>query len=130
MHVIRELRRPAALGRSVAGGMLALALALGGSVASPAPVGEIPPALPVAATPYYVAAAGEARGPLSLEVILSEIESGRLSAWTLVWKPGLSGWIRAGDLPELGEALAAAGTRSDLGRLARPQEAPRACRAI
>ena len=67
-----------------------------------------PPPTPAAAVPYYVASQGVARGPLSLDVVLTEIRDGAIAPWTPVWKPGLSAWIRAGDLPELGEALAAA----------------------
>lgn len=67
-----------------------------------------PPPVPVAAVPYYVASEGRARGPLALDVILAEIRGGTVLPWTLVWKPGLSAWIRAGALPELSDALAAA----------------------
>lgn len=63
------------------------------------------PAVPEAAVPYYVAEAGESRGPLSLDLILAEVKTGSVRPWTLVWKPGLSGWIRAGALPELRDAL-------------------------
>jgi len=70
-----------------------------------------PPAVPAAVVPYYVAEGGETRGPLSLEVVIAGIGDGRIVPWTLVWKPGLSAWIRAGDLPELGAALAGAAPR-------------------
>jgi hypothetical protein len=67
-----------------------------------------PPAAPAMAVPYYVAEGGEARGPLSLDVLLGEIRDGAVLPWTLVWKPGLSAWIKAGALPELATALAEA----------------------
>ena len=70
-----------------------------------------PPAAPVPAVPYYLAEGGETRGPVSLEVVIAEIGDGRVLPWTLVWKPGLSAWIRAGDLPELAKALAGATPR-------------------
>ena len=105
MHVLRECPWPAIRPRAVAGAFFAIAALVTAPIPS-ARAAETPPAMPVAATPYYVATAGEARGPFSLEVVLGEIRGGRVSSWTLVWKPGLSGWIRAGDLPELGDALA------------------------
>lgn len=81
----------------------------GGPASIAAAASEVhPPDVPVSTVPYYVAEAGEARGPLSLDVLLSEVRDGTVVSWTLVWKPGLSGWIRAGALPELGEALAEA----------------------
>jgi hypothetical protein len=67
-----------------------------------------PPAAPATAVPYYVAEGGEARGPLALDVLLGEIRDGAVLPWTLVWKPGLSAWIKAGALPELATALAEA----------------------
>ncbi len=70
-----------------------------------------PPPPPAATVPYYVASGGDARGPLSLDVVLTEIRDGAILPWTPVWKPGLSAWIRAGELPELREALAAAAPR-------------------
>jgi len=70
-----------------------------------------PPPPPAATVPYYVASGGEARGPLSLEVVLAQIRDGAILPWTPVWKPGLSAWIRAADLMELSEALAAAAPR-------------------
>jgi len=72
---------------------------------------EAPPSLPATTVPYYVAASGDVRGPLSLDILLAEIGEGTVLSWTPVWKPGLSAWIRASALPELGEALAAATPR-------------------
>jgi hypothetical protein len=88
------------------------AVAEDAGVAGPAlAAGAGPPALPDVTIPYYVAEAGEARGPLSLDVVLAEVKDGTVLPWTLVWKPGLSGWIRAGALAELGDALAEATPR-------------------
>ena len=70
-----------------------------------------PPPVPAATVPYYVASGGEARGPLALDVVLTEIRDGAILPWTPVWKPGLSAWIRAGELQELRDALAAAAPR-------------------
>ncbi len=70
-----------------------------------------PPPLPVATVPYYVASGGVARGPLALDVVVTEIRDGAILPWTPVWKPGLSAWIRAGELQELRDALAAAAPR-------------------
>jgi hypothetical protein len=91
----------------------ALALAGGGAMhaaAEPAAPdtasGEAgPPPAPRVMVPYYIAESGKSRGPLSLDLVVTEIREGAVLPWTLVWKPGLSGWIRAGALPELADAL-------------------------
>jgi hypothetical protein len=71
----------------------------------------VPPPAPRVTVPYYIAEAGKSRGPLSLDLVVTEIKDGTILPWTLVWKPGLSGWIRAGALPELADALSRATPR-------------------
>jgi hypothetical protein len=70
-----------------------------------------PPPAPRLTVPYYIAESGKSRGPLSLDLVVTEIRGGTVLPWTLVWKPGLSGWIRAGALPELEDALSRATPR-------------------
>jgi hypothetical protein len=97
------------LARIIAALTLLVGLWAGGNgVARSQEPGAEPPPVPVAAVPYYVASEGKSRGPLALDVILAEIGEGTILPWTLVWKPGLSAWIRAGALLELTDALAAA----------------------
>lgn len=94
----RRLVATARLGLLLAAPLLAFPLAS---------AADMPP-VPPAATAYYVAEQGDARGPLARSIIIAEIRDGIVHPWTLVWKPGLSGWIRAGSLPEFFEALAEA----------------------
>jgi hypothetical protein len=115
----RRPRVAAAVMRAIPILLAALALAAGGAghvAAEAAGPGTAsaeagPPPAPRVTVPYYIAEAGKSRGPLSLDLIVTEIREGTVLPWTLVWKPGLSGWIRAGALPELAEALAMATPR-------------------
>jgi len=112
-------RVPAPMTRAFLLLLTLFALAVGGAVQAAAETGgpgiaamDIgPPPPPRATVPYYVAESGKARGPLSLELVVTEIRDGSVLPWTPVWKPGLSGWIRAGALPELADALARATPR-------------------
>ncbi len=96
--------------------LLAFVLAAGGAacVAAEATEPEVattgvePPPPPRVTVPYYIAESGKSRGPLSLDLVVTEIRQGTILPWSLVWKPGLSGWIRAGALPELADALSRA----------------------
>jgi hypothetical protein len=98
--------------------------ALGFRPATAAP--DVPP-LPQAVTPYYVAGPEGVLGPVALALVLDEIRDGAVHPWTLVWKPGLSGWIRAGSLPELaavlGEVAAPAPSPPPLPPLPPPDDA-------
>lgn len=58
-----------------------------------------PPPPPPAA--FHVAVNGQTAGPYDLGALRQQQSSGRFTADTLVWKPGFSGWTRAGDIPEL-----------------------------
>lgn len=88
----------------------AVLLAVAAVAVRPALAADLPPIppLPPAATPYYVAEPAGARGPMALAILRDEVAEGAVRPWTLVWKPGLGAWIRAGGLPELATALAAA----------------------
>ena len=105
--------------RAIAILLAVFALAVGGAVqaaAELAPPGTAsmdiqPPPAPRVTVPYYIAESGKSRGPLSLDLVVTEIREGTVLPWTLVWKPGLSGWIRAGALPELEDALSRATPR-------------------
>ncbi len=107
---------PAAMMRAFLLLLTVFALAVGGAqkaaaeTAGPGPVSNDiqPPPAPRVTVPYFVAESGKSRGPLSLELVVTEIREGTILPWTLVWKPGLSGWIRAGALPELADALSRA----------------------
>lgn len=61
--------------------------------------GMTPPPIPVVA--YHIAVSGQATGPYNLQIIQQMITNGQLMAETLVWKPGMETWIKAGDLEDL-----------------------------
>lgn len=97
-------KNPSGGGSGIADGMgLAAGMAMGQKMAqslsgasSPA---EGPPPLPAAAA-FYFAIGTEKVGPVDLARLRTEAAAGRLGPATLVWKPGLSNWVAAKDLPD------------------------------
>lgn len=67
---------------------------------------SVPPPLPQQVA-FHVAINGQQQGPFPLEVLQQKIAAGQLTATTLVWRTGLSGWIPAGQAPELAPLFAA-----------------------
>lgn len=65
-----------------------------------------PPPLPVE---YHVAVGGQAAGPYALYVLASMAGAGTLTRDSLVWKPGMPDWARAGDVPELSRLFGGTG---------------------
>ena len=63
----------------------------------------LPPPLPTAS--FYVGENGQPVGPLPLDVLITWIKSGRVSATTLVWKEGMPNWAAAKTVPELAAAF-------------------------
>lgn len=61
--------------------------------------GMAPPPVPVVA--YNVAVNGQATGPYDINILQQMIMAGQLSASSLVWKAGMSEWIRADSVDEL-----------------------------
>jgi len=59
-----------------------------------------PPPLPAAAQ-YFIAVNGQQQGPLTLVVIQEMIGQGKFTKETLVWKQGMSNWIKASDAEDL-----------------------------
>ena len=58
-----------------------------------------PPPVPVAT--YNVAVNGQATGPFDLNTLQQMIITGQLSASSLVWRAGMSEWVRADSVDEL-----------------------------
>ena len=61
--------------------------------------GMTPPPIPVVA--YHVAVNGQATGPYALNVLQQMATSGQFNADSLVWKNGMSEWVKAGTIDEL-----------------------------
>lgn len=64
-----------------------------------APSGAIPPPVPVVA--YHVAVNGQATGPFDMNALVQMKSSGQLTADSLVWKNGMTEWVKAGTANEL-----------------------------
>ena len=64
-----------------------------------APSGATPPPVPVVA--YHIAVNGQATGPFDLNVLQQMATLGQFTADSLVWKNGMSEWVKAGTIDEL-----------------------------
>ena len=62
---------------------------------------QTPPPPPVGFTPYYIYSNNAQQGPFDLPTLQTLITSGVVTAQTLVWKQGMSGWAAAGAQPDL-----------------------------
>ena len=58
-----------------------------------------PPPIPVVA--YHVAVNGQVTGPYALNVLQQMATSGQFNADSLVWKNGMTEWVKAGTIDEL-----------------------------
>lgn len=81
-----------AIGQSVAGVMSGMM----SGVTQP-----LPPPLPFDAPTYHVAVNGKAEGPYQTAELKQMAAFGTLTGASLVWKPGMTSWIKADDIPEL-----------------------------
>ena len=70
----------------------------GGQAAAPGAAGMAPP--PVAPS-FHVAVNGQSTGPYTMEQIGAAIAAGQINAQTLLWTAGMSGWLPAGQIPQL-----------------------------
>lgn len=70
---------------------------------APPPPAAAPP--PVPPRQWFLAYGGTAHGPIAESALAAEARAGHLTRDTLVWREGLAGWVRAGDVPELAFAL-------------------------
>ena len=75
----------------------------------PSPFGA-PPAAPT--VQFHIHLNGQQMGPYGMDVLQQGVQSGQFTAETSVWKTGMSGWVKAGEVPEL-QSLFAGGPPSD-----------------
>ena len=61
--------------------------------------GGTPP--PLAGAVYHVAANGQSTGPFTSQQMMERIASGSVKVDTLVWSPGMTSWVPAGEVPAL-----------------------------
>ncbi len=96
---------PAAMMASMAvGGVVGQNIAgvMSGAMSGMNPAGQpgmTPPPIPVVA--YQVAVNGQATGPYNLQALQQMIAAGQITADSLVWKTGLTTWIKAGEADDL-----------------------------
>ncbi|MEZ6130877.1 MAG: SPFH domain-containing protein [Planctomycetaceae bacterium] len=67
--------------------------------------GPPPPPPPVAV--WHIAVNGQTQGPYSLSQVAAGIASKEVTADTLVWTQGMSGWMPAGSVPDLSATFGA-----------------------
>lgn len=84
-----------AVGQNIASAMNKMMSGMGQSAQSSA----VPP--PVPTTTYHVAVNGQATGPFDLSFLTQMANNGQLTADTLVWKPGMAQWAKAGTVEKL-----------------------------
>jgi membrane protease subunit (stomatin/prohibitin family) len=63
------------------------------------PVLEPPPIPPAVA--YYCVVGNERRGPFDLSTLAEQARTGAIGEDTLLWRAGMAGWVRAGDIAEV-----------------------------
>ena len=56
---------------------------------------------PIPSSTFYVAVNGQPAGPYDLNAIKQMIESGQMKKDTLIWKQGMSNWIKSEDVSEI-----------------------------
>jgi len=64
-----------------------------------------PPPIP-GAVAFHVAVGGQQTGPFELGVLQQQVAGGQLKRDSLVWKTGMAGWVKAGDVAELASLFA------------------------
>lgn len=56
---------------------------------------------PVPASSYHIAVNGQAAGPFDINTLRQMVGTGQFSSESLVWKAGMSEWVKAGTVDEL-----------------------------
>ncbi len=69
--------------------------------------GGAPPPLPQAVS-YHAAIGGQQVGPFDATALQQKIQAGDITRDTLVWKPGMSNWTKAGDVSDIANLFGAA----------------------
>lgn len=84
-----------AVGQNIAGAMNNMM----GGMNQPTVPGSVPPPIPVVA--YHVAVNGQATGPYELATLQQMTTAGQFATSSLVWKTGMTEWVRADSVDEL-----------------------------
>ena len=89
-----------AVGQNVAGTMNSMM----GGVNQAAQPPTVPPPIPTVS--YHVAVNGQAAGPFELNILTQMASAGQLTADSLVWRAGMTEWVKAGTIDELKTVIA------------------------
>ncbi|WP_165249491.1 SPFH domain-containing protein [Adlercreutzia sp. ZJ141] len=97
-----------AIGQNMAGMMNGMMNGMSQTIAkgqTPPPIGtgQTPPPIPI--TAYYVAQNSQPAGPFDMRTLSQMAREGTLTVETLVWKEGMSNWVKAGSVEELAKTL-------------------------
>ena len=88
-------------GGAASGGMgIGVGMMMAGQVGQAAGATQSPPRVPSTAA-IYVAVGGRQTGPFDESGLLQQIQSGRLTRDSLVWKEEMTEWTRAGEVAEV-----------------------------
>lgn len=71
--------------------------------------GQMPPSTGCPAKQYYVVVGGTQAGPLDDKEMTALIKDGRVDGDTLVWTPGMTGWMQGRNIPSVNKLLLLAG---------------------
>ena len=63
------------------------------------PTGTTPPPIPTVV--YHIAVNGQANGPFDITTLTQMANAGQITADSLVWKNGMTEWVKAGSVDEL-----------------------------
>ena len=85
-----------AVGQNIAGSMNNM---MGGINQPPQTANMVPPPIPTIL--YHIAVNGQTTGPYDMNTLTQMVATGQLMATTLVWKNGMTTWIRADAVDEL-----------------------------
>lgn len=66
-----------------------------------------PPPIPGGNVQYFVAVNGQQQGPYTMQNLQQLVQQGTLTRDTLVWKQGMTSWVKATDSPEVGALFGA-----------------------
>lgn len=67
----------------------------------PVQISVTPPPVPIST--FHIAVNGQATGPYDINTLRQMSSTGQFSAESLVWKPGMATWIKAGETDDLKE---------------------------
>ena len=84
-----------AVGQNIAGAMNNMM----SGINQPLQNGMTPPPVPIVT--YHLAVNGQATGPFDIATLTQMVTTGQFTASSLVWKAGMSAWVRADSVDEL-----------------------------